>query len=125
MVACTQCGGPVERSFRFCPWCALPQRRKLVEFFRPHDRIDHGRALRVSRYLGVGGDERHTRFSIWNDLGEAEAAISLDDDEARRLAFFVTAAVGARRQPAPPSLVAALRLGAAKTAARLGGLARR
>ncbi len=41
--------------------------------------------MRVSRYL----DERHVRFSVWNDRGEAEAALSLDEPEAERLAAFL------------------------------------
>lgn len=124
MSECTLCGGVSERSYRFCPWCAAPQRRKLVEFFRPHAAIDAGRALRVSRYLGAGGDERHVRFSIWNESGEAEAAVSLDEAEADRLARFVHAG-GVPPSAPPPSLAAGLRLGATKAAARLAELARR
>ena len=83
MTECPGCGGPVDRHFRFCPGCALPQRRKLTDFF-----LGHGnRALRVSRYLVPG--ERQVRFSVWNDDGVAEAAVSLDDAEAERLARFV------------------------------------
>ena len=91
MAECAACGGRVEESFRFCPWCASPQRLKLVEFFRGHavtDR-DRGKALRVSRYLGPAREERHVRFSVWNEDGEAEAAVSLDEGEALRLARFV------------------------------------
>ena len=61
-----------------------PLRRKLVEFFRADER-DHGKALRVSRYL----DERHVRFSVWDENGRAEAAVSLDEREAGRLARFL------------------------------------
>jgi len=86
MAACGGCGREIEASFRFCPWCAAPQRRKLVEFFRPHPR-DAGRALRVSRYFG---DEPQVRFSVWDD-GIAQAAVSLEDAEARRVAAFVAA----------------------------------
>ena len=57
VAVCAHCTGPVEEEHRFCPWCAAPQRRKLVEFFLPHPR-DLGKALRVSRYLG---DEPHVR----------------------------------------------------------------
>jgi hypothetical protein len=91
MRECPGCGGPVERSFRYCPWCATPQRRKLVEFFRAHPDIesDAGKALRVSRYFGAAPRERHVRFSVWNETGAAEAAVSLDDAEAERLARFV------------------------------------
>jgi hypothetical protein len=91
--ACGQCGGPVERRYRFCPWCAAPQRLKIVDFFRAHPGIkqDRGKALRVSRYLGAL-DERHTRFSVWDESGRtarATAAVSLDDEEAARLARFL------------------------------------
>src|SRR5437868_15450484 len=85
VAGCAACGGRVEESFRFCPWCAAPQRLKLVEFFRGHPVTarDRGKALRVSRYLG--GAERHVRFSVWCREGGAEAAVSLDDEEAGRL----------------------------------------
>jgi len=86
MAACAGCGRTVEASFRFCPWCAAPQRRKLVEFFRAHPR-DAGRALRVSRYFG---DEPQVRFSVWED-GVAQAAVSLEEDEARHVAAFLAA----------------------------------
>src|ERR1051325_4520826 len=91
MAACGGCGREIEASFRFCPWCAAPQRRKLVEFFRAHPR-DAGRALRVSRYFG---DEPQVRFSVWDD-GVAQAAVSLEDEEARRVAAFVA---GTARPP--------------------------
>ena len=81
-----------EARFRFCPWCGAAQRRKLVEFFRPHPN-SAGRALRVSRYFG---DEPQVRFSVWDD-GVAQAAVSLDEDESRRLAAFI-AATGAAPQ---------------------------
>lgn len=84
MRSCPGCGGEVSGSYRFCPWCAEPLRRKLVEFFRPHP-MDGGRSLRVSRYL----EEGHVRFSVWSAEGVAEAAISLDEPEAERLAAFV------------------------------------
>ena len=93
MRECTECGGPVEARFHYCPWCSAPQRRKLVEFFRPHAEVptDEGKALRVSRYFGATEAERHVRFSVWNETGEAEAAVSLDEEEAQRLASFVQA----------------------------------
>jgi hypothetical protein len=69
---------------RYCPWCATPQRRKLVEFFKGAEE-DAGRALRVSRYL----PERRVRFSVWDENGTARAAVSLDDEEAARLAAFL------------------------------------
>ncbi len=83
---CPDCGGSVNRTFRFCPWCSAPLRRKLVEFFRGHPLVDDGRALRVSRYL----DERHVRFSVWDESGRAEAAVAVDEEEARRLAAFLS-----------------------------------
>ena len=88
---CPECGGPVEARFHYCPWCSAPQRRKLVQFFRPHAAvdIDEGKALRVSRYFGATPDERHVRFSVWNETGVAEAAVSLDEAEAQRLAAFI------------------------------------
>jgi hypothetical protein len=60
------------------------QRRKIVEFFRPHPN-SAGRALRVTRYVA---DDPHVRFSVWED-GVARAAVSLDDEEAARLAHFL------------------------------------
>lgn len=103
MTPCSRCGRQVEARFRFCPWCGAAQRRKLVEFFRPHPN-SAGRALRVSRYFG---DEPHVRFSVWDD-GVAKAAVSLEDDEALRLAAFLgaTSAAAGRR----PGLLDRLRL---------------
>ena len=91
MGECAACGGRVEESFRFCPWCAAPQRLKLVEFFRGFaiTERDRGKALRVSRYLG--GPKRHVRFSVWSGEGVAEAAVSLDEKETRRLRRFLAA----------------------------------
>jgi hypothetical protein len=85
MPACTACGEELEARFRFCPWCGVVQRRKVVEFFWPHPNSP-GRALRVSRYFG---EEPQVRFSVWDD-GVARAAVSLDDEEALRLAEFVS-----------------------------------
>ena len=92
MRECPECGGPVEGRFHYCPWCSAPQRRKLVEFFRGVD-DDEGRALRVSRYL----PERRVRFSVWNETGVAEAAVSVAEDEAQRLVGFI-----APHRAAPP-----------------------
>ena len=84
MSACRRCGEEVADRFRFCPWCAAPQRRKLVEFFRGTD-DDASAALRVSRYL----PERRVRFSVWDASGTARAAISLDEEEAAKLATYL------------------------------------
>lgn len=84
MAGCTSCGREIEARFRFCPWCGSVQRRKLVEFFRAHSN-SAGRALRVTRYVA---DDPHVRFSVWED-GVARAAVSITDDEARRLAEFL------------------------------------
>jgi hypothetical protein len=103
MRECPACGGPVEATFRYCPWCAAPQRLKIVEFFRAHAPIeaDAGKALRVSRYLGAEEAERHVRFSVWNRAARVEGAVSLGEDEAARLARFL-ADVPPPRQPARP-----------------------
>ncbi|HEU5065748.1 MAG TPA: hypothetical protein VFT86_07650 [Gaiellaceae bacterium] len=96
MHACTRCGGSVGDAFRFCPWCAEPQRLKLVEFFR--GRSSEDRALRVSRYLHDDLDERHVRFSIWSDA-RVEGAVSLADDEAERLGRFLLDTAPPPRNP--------------------------
>ena len=114
---CTECGGPVDARFHYCPWCSAPQRRKLVEFFRPHGSLetDRGKALRVSRYFGTSASERHVRFSVWNESGRAEAAVSLDDEETERLAHFILA-----HGAAPPR-----RVGLVETVLALAGGSRR
>jgi hypothetical protein len=91
---CPRCEGRIQDTFRFCPWCAAPQRRKLVEFFAASPRIegDSGKALRVSRYLADG----HVRFSIWRNDAAVEA-ISLEEAEAGRLAGYLTAPSGRER----------------------------
>ncbi len=101
MAQCAHCGGETDARHRFCPWCAMPQRRKLVEFFRGVDE-DERRALRVSRYL----PERRVRFSVWDETGTARAAVSLDDEEAARLAAYL----GPPPSPARPRLLDELRM---------------
>ena len=106
---CPACAGELQSRFRFCPWCARPLRLKLVEFFRPHASIDADRAkaLRVSRYIGPEPQDRHVRFSVWDESTprpQATAAVSLDEGEARRLAEFVLSA----EPQAPRTLRAAL-----------------
>ena len=96
MRPCAACGGSVESEHRFCPWCAAPLRLKLVEFFEGHEEISADRALRVSRYYG---ETPHVRFSVWADsenVARAECAVSLDDAEADRLAYFL---VGTSARP--------------------------
>jgi hypothetical protein len=87
---CRHCGNGVEDRFRYCPWCAVPQRRKLVEFFAPHPDVpgDTAKALRVSRYFGSDDTPPQVRFSIWK-TDAAEAAVSLSEDEAARLTAFL------------------------------------
>jgi hypothetical protein len=92
MAQCRHCGRQTAAEYRFCPWCAAPQRSKLVEFFLGTDQ-DAGRAIRVSRYLR----ERRVRFSVWDESGTARAAVSLDDEEAARMAAFL--APPAARKP--------------------------
>lgn len=88
-MSCVECGREVQAAFRYCPWCGTVQRRKLVEFFLGHDTIDHGRSLRVSRYLRTPDQEPHVRFSVWDERGEAQAAVSVDEHEAARLSAFL------------------------------------
>jgi hypothetical protein len=91
MPTCSGCGGSLEKAFRYCPWCASPQRLKLTEFFRAHRGVEgaRGTALGGSGDIGDAGDESHVRFSVWNEAGEAEAAVSLDERESGRLASFL------------------------------------
>jgi len=93
MPACASCRGDVEERFRFCPWCGAAQRAKIVEFFAAHPSVedDPAKALRVSRYLGATEEARHVRFSVWGGgpTPRAEAAVSLADEEAERLARFL------------------------------------
>jgi hypothetical protein len=88
-VSCVHCGRPVQAAFRYCPWCGAVQRRKLVEFFFGHPTLDRARSLRVSRYLRTTDQEPHVRFSVWDEHGEAQAAISVEEEEAARLAAFL------------------------------------
>jgi hypothetical protein len=87
---CRHCANRVEDRFRYCPWCAAPQRRKLVEFFAPHPDVpaDAAKALRVSRYFGDDEAAPQVRFSIWS-VDSAEAVVSLSDEEAARVAEFL------------------------------------
>lgn len=96
MGTCRQCAREVEAAFRFCPWCGHAQRLKLTELFFGHAGLegDSHRALRISRYLGDVPQDRHVRFSVWSDTSpgrtRVEAAVSLDEDEAERVARFLS-----------------------------------
>jgi hypothetical protein len=87
MRECRSCGSAFEERFRYCPWCGAVQRLKVVEYFAgfPVAAADGGKGLRVSRYLTSPG---HVRFSVWG-IGRVEAAVSIDEREARRLAAFL------------------------------------
>ena len=100
MPVCGSCAGEVEASFRFCPWCAAPVRRKLVEFFpgRPFPG-EIGKALRVSRYFPDGDEEGHVRFSVWNETGVAEAVVSLAEADARAARRLRARQRAAAREP--------------------------
>ena len=91
MHTCRHCGNGVEDRFRYCPWCAAPQRRKIVELFGPHPAVeaDSHKALRISRYFGDDETAPQVRFSIWS-VDSAEAAVSLSPEEAERVAAFLT-----------------------------------
>ena len=89
MTECRRCAEEVDRAFRYCPWCGGPLRMKVTELFGGAD----GKALRVSRYFGDGDEESQIRVSVWSEaLGRhlrADAAVSLTEDEAGRLARFL------------------------------------
>lgn len=101
MTRCRQCAGEVDSSYRFCPWCGRAQRLKVTEFFHGHEAVEGSgrRALRVSRYLGDEPAERHVRFSVWSEgrpgRTRVEAAVSLDESEADRVARFLAQATEA------------------------------
>jgi len=102
----------MEQTFRYCPWCAaapatedhgaLPSTPAIAD--------SDGRLLRISRYLGDREDERHVRLSVWQDLGSertrTEAAISIDEAEAGRLASFLRES---EPQPQAPRCASRLR----------------
>jgi hypothetical protein len=87
MRECRSCRSAFDERFRFCPWCGAIQRLKIVEYFTglPVASGERDKGLRVSRYLSAPG---HVRFSVW-DVGRVEAAVSIDESEARRLAAFL------------------------------------
>jgi len=110
----------MEQTFRYCPWCAAPQRLKITEFFHPHPAIadSDGRLLRISRYLGDREGEQHVRLRVWQDLGSertrTKAAISIDEAEAGPTRLVpsrerATAASAAALLSPPPTWNATLR----------------
>ena len=94
MRSCQACGHRVEDSFRFCPHCGAVQRTKIVESFRGRDDLGDG-ALQASVYLAT---PRHVRLSILRDE-RAEAVVSLDEREGRRLARFLLSVIPGGERP--------------------------
>ena len=109
MRECRSCRSAFDERFRFCPWCGAIQRLKIVEYFGgvPVAPGEEDKGLRVSRYLTAPG---HVRFSVWG-IGRVEAAVSIDEDEARRLASFL----GGTDPAARPRLTERLRLRRARS----------
>lgn len=107
---CRQCRKSVADRFRYCPWCAAPQRMKVVEFFAPHPDVtaDSSKGLRVSRYFGDEDNPAQLRFSVWSP-GSVDAAISLTEEEATRLANFI-APIPTPRKPILDQIRESLRL---------------
>jgi len=95
MTRCRRCAEEVDRAYRYCPWCAAPLRLKVTELFEGAD----GPGLRVSRYFGDVDRQPEVRVSVWSEAEDgsmqADAAVSLGEAEAERLARFLaeTAAV--------------------------------
>ena len=54
----------------------------------PPSQADWAKALRVSRYFGDEETPPQVRFSIWF-VDKAEAAVSLSNEEAERVARFL------------------------------------
>jgi hypothetical protein len=81
----------------------------VVELFAPHPAVeaDSAKALRISRYFGDEDAPAHVRFSIWA-VDAAEAAVSLTEEEAERVAEFLHPP--ARRRPLLSELRDTLRL---------------
>jgi len=89
-VVCRSCGQSVEREHRYCPWCAAPQRRKVVALFPPHPDVEaSGRGLRVSRYFDPADGPPHTRMSIYGADGRVTCVVALDDSTDGGLTRFL------------------------------------
>ena len=103
MKTCRECGNGVEDRFRYCPWCAAPQRRKLVEFFAPHPAVDADaqKALRVSRYFG--DDETAAAGPLQHLVGRVRRGRSLADARRRRERVAAFLAPPPRRPAARPA----------------------
>ena len=100
-MVCRSCGQAIEREHRFCPWCATPQRRKVVALFPPHPEVDaSGRGLRVSRSFDPADGPPHTRMSIYGRDGRVTCVVALDDDSTNDLARFLES-LGVGDPPAP------------------------
>jgi hypothetical protein len=111
MRRCAHCGEALEARFRFCPFCGVPQRTKLVEFFTPHPHVPAGsaEALRVSRYFETAETPAHVRLSIWSS-DRADAVIALEEAEATRLARFLVRPRAVLRRSLLDELRATLRV---------------
>jgi hypothetical protein len=92
MTRCRRCEEEVDWAFRYCPWCSAPLRLKVTELFQGRDR----RGLRVSRYFADEESEPQVRVSVWSEARDggmrADAAVSLDEEEAGRLVDFLSSA---------------------------------
>ena len=97
MRECGSCGSAFDERYRYCPWCGTRQRLKVVEYFAgvPVRDDEAAKGLRVSRYLT---DPGHVRFSVWG-VGRVEAAVSIDEHEARRLFTFLRQTDPVRHRP--------------------------
>jgi predicted amidophosphoribosyltransferase len=105
-VVCRSCGQPIEREHRFCPWCAAPQRRKVVALFPPHPDVEaSGRGLRVSRYLDPADGPPHTRMSIYGADGRVRCVVALDDRSTTDLARFLESLDTARTPSGPRGVI--------------------
>ncbi|HEY7003399.1 MAG TPA: hypothetical protein VH281_03890 [Gaiellaceae bacterium] len=97
MTRCRRCDGEVDRAFRYCPWCSAPLRVKVTELFRGRE----GRGLRVSRYFADEDRQADVRVSVWSEEEDghmrADAAVSLDEEEAGRLGHFLAEAPASDR----------------------------
>ena len=85
MHACKQCGGSIGQAFRLLP-VVLPRRSARSSSSSSPARAPSPARRCGSRATPASG---HVRFSVWDESGVAEAAVSIDDEEAQRLAAFL------------------------------------